>query len=809
MARSSFRSLLIVALLFLSAAAPAPPEEAAYRKALELCDRGDWKASYPFITSSLRRFAGSDSDAVWGLRVLLAKTLNGSNRSEEAAHVLAITLPQRLAKTDLAISWAMNVAVAHYRQKDYAGADEAFDRAEALARELRSRLLAEVLVYQANEKFAQHQTDEAFDYANASIVESRRYRDRRIEMKALGTLAVILTRQRHYAAAIKIDKEMIAIAKGLHDDSTVQKIEGNLGWAYCGIGEYDLGNESFTRALALALSLDNKRDAIVWTNALAEAAARNGNYVGALTMYHQGIALARKSKHPDLAEFLTNLGIAQLEKGDAAAARASAAEALSLTAADSEQKLRAELLDARVDAATGAIESAISKCRRIVATKSSAPVLWEAQGRLARLYVTARKLDAAEREFRRAVDTAAEARRSIENEEVRLPFGAVVREVFEAYVDFLARNRTAEEALLAAERSRAQTLEDALQGGEAHGRLNPQRVAHDHNAVVLAYWLGSSRSFVWIITGTSIEVAVLPPAAAIERRIDAYSRQLATLATPETALKNRGAELFAMLVGSVRSRIGAQSRIIIIPDGPLHGFNMETLVVPETRRFWIEDKTISTAASLELLDRTLPPPSSSSMLIVGDPPSPDPEFARLKNGAEEIKLVAAHFRTHAILSGARATPAAYQNAGSDQFGYIHFVAHGVATRQAPLDSAVVLAREGDEFKLYARDILQKPLHARLVTISSCHGAGTRAYTGEGLVGLAWAFLHAGARQVIAALWEVDEAATPQLMDDLYAGIQAGQDPATALRAAKLRLVREHNLHSRPFYWAPFVLYSGS
>jgi CHAT domain-containing protein len=236
---------------------------------------------------------------------------------------------------------------------------------------------------------------------------------------------------------------------------------------------------------------------------------------------------------------------------------------------------------------------------------------------------------------------------------------------------------------------------------------------------------------------------------------------------------------------------------------------METLVVPKTQHYWIEDVAITVTASLELLDRPVPSRATTSMLLVGDPPAPDPEFPRLKNGAREIRLVASHFPSHTILEGARATPTAYEEAGVDAFGFIHFVAHGIASRQAPLDSAVVLARDREDFKLYARDIIRKPLHARLVTISSCHGAGTRSYTGEGLVGLAWAFLHAGAQQVIAALWEVDEATTPQLMDDLYNGIQRGLDPASALRAAKLQLVHARTLRSRPYYWAPFVLYSGS
>src|SRR5258706_4909461 len=221
------------------------------------------------------------------------------------------------------------------------------------------------------------------------------------------------------------------------------------------------------------------------------------------------------------------------------------------------------------------------------------------------------------------------------------------------------------------------------------------------------------------------------------------------------------------------------ARVIVIPDGRLHAFNLETLVNPVSHRYWIEDVTVETASSLELLDAVRTSDGPRSMLLVGDPLSQDREFPRLANAGEEIDRVKRHFPDRfTILQGAQATPHAYELANAGRYGFIHFVAHGSATRQRPLDSAVVLARDGDSNKLYARDILKHPLRARLVTISSRHGAGRRASTGVGVVGRAEAFLHAGERQVIAALWAVNDNATPRLMDDLYGGISVGHDPAT-------------------------------
>jgi CHAT domain-containing protein len=199
------------------------------------------------------------------------------------------------------------------------------------------------------------------------------------------------------------------------------------------------------------------------------------------------------------------------------------------------------------------------------------------------------------------------------------------------------------------------------------------------------------------------------------------------------------------------------------------------------------------------------------LLLVGDPVSASPEYPRLPQAATEIDRVEQHFPAKArlVLAGAQATPQAYLASDTGRFSYVHFVAHGTASRTTPLESAVILSPQGDSYKLYARDIVTKPLHADLVTISTCYGAGSRAYTGEGLVGLSWAFLRAGAHNTIAALWEVNDTSTAQLMDQLYAEIDKGRDPAVALRAAKLAMAHSDGVYRRPFYWAPFQLYQGS
>jgi CHAT domain-containing protein len=157
----------------------------------------------------------------------------------------------------------------------------------------------------------------------------------------------------------------------------------------------------------------------------------------------------------------------------------------------------------------------------------------------------------------------------------------------------------------------------------------------------------------------------------------------------------------------------------------------------------------------------------------------------------------------------RATPASYLDSQPARFDIVHFTAHADANIESPLDSAVILSKGATGYKLYARDVADHQLTADLVTISACRSAGERTYAGEGLVGFAWAFLRAGAKRVIAGLWDVDDRSTADLMGHVYSEIAAGSTPGAALRTAKLQMINSGGAASKPYYWAPFQIFIGS
>jgi CHAT domain-containing protein len=277
-----------------------------------------------------------------------------------------------------------------------------------------------------------------------------------------------------------------------------------------------------------------------------------------------------------------------------------------------------------------------------------------------------------------------------------------------------------------------------------------------------------------------------------------------------------GQRLYSMLVEPAKHLVPKGSRIMLLPSESLYGLNFETVIVTEPRpHYWIKDVTLSTGSSLRLMSFVAQhvPTKHKSLLLVANPETATQEFPTLAQVPDELKRMVRHFpeSRRKVLEGKEATASAYLESHPERFSYLHFATHGTDSHTRPLESAVILSRSGDSYKLYARDILTRPLKADLVTISACNGAGTRTFAGEGLVGLSWAFLRAGARNVIASLWEVSDAnSTPQLMDSLYDGLERGEDPATALRGAKLELIRANsqNVFAKPFYWAPFQIYAG-
>ena len=107
--------------------------------------------------------------------------------------------------------------------------------------------------------------------------------------------------------------------------------------------------------------------------------------------------------------------------------------------------------------------------------------------------------------------------------------------------------------------------------------------------------------------------------------------------------------------------------------------------------------------------------------------------------------------------------------------------------------------------LRLNEVYNLRLPAELVVLSACQTALGKQIKGEGLVGLTRGFMYAGAKRVMASLWNISDSVTPELMKRFYHGMLIKQlEPAAALRAAQIEMWQTSHQKS-PYYWAAFVL----
>lgn len=141
---------------------------------------------------------------------------------------------------------------------------------------------------------------------------------------------------------------------------------------------------------------------------------------------------------------------------------------------------------------------------------------------------------------------------------------------------------------------------------------------------------------------------------------------------------------------------------------------------------------------------------------------------------------------------------------------LHCAMHSLPDFQDPMYGALVFSENQDTAQdnfLYVYEIYGMDLRAtQLVVLSACQTAEGEITMGEGTQSVGQAFLYAGAASLVSTQWELNDAASVQIMEYFYKNLEKGLRKDEALREAKKMYLKEHpSQAAHPFYWSSFVL----
>ncbi len=311
-----------------------------------------------------------------------------------------------------------------------------------------------------------------------------------------------------------------------------------------------------------------------------------------------------------------------------------------------------------------------------------------------------------------------------------------------------------------------------------------------------------------------------------------------------TALRKGGADagaeaaLYATVVGPMASVVSSKTRLTIVPDGPLYQLPVEMLGPrPDLRLLASHVVTYAPSGTVFTLlsEKKGSRPSLPLLAVATGTDSLAEARARMADqqqrlgninreifdaGSSQLKplpaangearMVAGMMGSDSVmLLGDAATESALKKQPLGQFRVLHFAVHGLVSTNFPDRSALLLnadpASNEDGF-WQAREIARTQLNAELVTLSACDVGSGLIVGEESISNLVRPFLIAGARTVVANLWESNDDFSRGLMREFYTRLAAGMEKGRALQQAKLEMIRKYGQDaSSPRLWAGFIM----
>ena len=653
---------------------------------------------------------------------------------------------------------------------------------------------------------------QAIEYYEKDLSIAKEVGDRAGEGSAYGNLGNAYRNLGNFKQAIEYYEKDLSIAKEVGNRAGEGSPYGNLGNAYLSLGNFKQAIEYFNKHLSIAKEVGNRAGEGTAYGNLGNAYLSLGNFKQAIEYYEKHLSIAKEVGNRDEeGSAYVNLGNAYCGLGYFKEAMEYHEHSLSIfkEIGDFLQEGIAWCSLGRDHELLGSLSNAIS-C------------------------------------YRSSIKHFDETRHNLKSEdELKVSFRDSHRVAYTALWRTLLENGEIEEALYAAEKGRAQALSDILQDQYGIDSQSFSALAPNQTLMAALERLPSQAVFV-ALDEDKITFWVLRKDSKISFRQNEIANGSADLLM-ETILKGIGVgdgvrcenrsldslrndlswskrcisekavlpssssvdslqPLYDVLLGPIADLLQG-NELIVVPDGPF-------CLAPYSALS--ESIRIRTVPSLTAFNVIVGAPedfhSKTGALLVGDPwlkevtnKKGEPILEQLPCAKQEVEMIGQLLQT-TPLTGKSATKAEVLKS-MKSVALVHIAAHGCQKTGeialAPNTERKSQIPKEEDFILKMSDVQTISLRARLVVLSCCH-SGRGEVKSEGVVGIARAFLCAGARSVLVSLWAIDDEVTLLFMRNFYQHLVDGKSASAALQQA-MKSFRESKQYCSIKHWAPFLL----
>ena len=333
--------------------------------------------------------------------------------------------------------------------------------------------------------------------------------------------------------------------------------------------------------------------------------------------------------------------------------------------------------------------------------------------------------------------------------------------------------------------------------------------------VMLSYLVSESTTLAFVIRrDTMVVVDLAVGRSALAALVD-FAR--GTIAQPsarsERAWRTPLQRLHQQLIDPIEQTglLADISQLVIVPHQELHYLPFAALLRRGAKDEYLVERydigyAPSATAWIQLGDRG----ASADRRVLALAPRP----GQLPGSRQEVGAIRALYGNDATVRVGSAATKRLLRDSAQSYGIVHLATYGILNQHNPLFSFVDFGGSADprDDRLEVHEVFALELKARLVVLSACQtalasGAVADVPSGDDWVGLVRAFLTAGAANVIATLWAVEDRSTARFMTQLHRGLRAGESEMVALSRTQREMLRNPGTSS-PFYWAGFILVGG-